>query len=113
MSLPLCPFVPVGMSSSGSCDTGNSAISNQLVARLINRDTHKVNLCHVFSLEGVWSNEVNTEGLSRFGDGKLCWQFAVKALPAFVHLATMTLFECDDRWSLLRFDWQTPGSWTP
>ena len=32
MSLPVGPFVPIGSSSSGSCDTGNSTISNQLVA---------------------------------------------------------------------------------
>ncbi len=34
LSLPLCPFVPLGISSS-CCDVSNSTISNQLVAGLI------------------------------------------------------------------------------
>ena len=32
LSLPLCPFVPVRISSSLGCDIGNSAILNQLEA---------------------------------------------------------------------------------
>jgi hypothetical protein len=32
LSLPLCPSVPMGISSSLGCDIGNSTISNQLVA---------------------------------------------------------------------------------
>ena len=32
LSLPLCPFIPMGISSSLGCDIGNSTISNQLVA---------------------------------------------------------------------------------
>ena len=32
LCLPLCPFVPMGISSSLGCHVGNTAISNQLVA---------------------------------------------------------------------------------
>ena len=56
-------------------------------------DAHEVNLCLVLSLEGLWSYEVHTECLPRFGDGKLCWKFAIKTLPTLVHLVTMTCFD--------------------
>ena len=47
MSLLLCPFVPMGILSAGSCDIRNSTISKQLVAGLM-IVMHIKSICDLF-----------------------------------------------------------------
>ena len=92
------PLLSMEAPISGSCDTDNSTISNQLVAGS-HGDAHQVNLCLVLGLECVWSYEVHMECLSRFDDSKLCWQFVASVLSTLVCLATVHFLTCD--WTVI------------